>query len=424
MSADYIYKRGEKFIYRRRVPKYVSNLDHRKEIKLALKTDNYQEAIVRAKIYNEQIETFWRALLQSGKSQGANEKYKTAVQLARAYGFTYKTADQIASSTLNEIIDRLSNDINSKEKADALLGGVQESHLKLSDCIELYWDLVHDRLSDKTEFKITKWKNPRKAALENFITVAGDKHLHEITRKDILDFRGWWNERIKNGLSADSANKQLRYVRDILQTVCNDNEIDIDFEPLFLRTRFQYKVKSRPPFEVSFVQNELLQKLDGLNNRDKMVIMALADTGARISEIFGLQPEDIKLNDDIPFIWIRPREGYALKTSASERKIPLVGSSLYAFKQYPDGFNHFGNPDTFSNIANNYLKNNNLRPTPAHKVYSLRHTFKDRLRDIEAPEEIIDDLMGHKKSGPKYGRGHRLETKLKWLEKIAFTVKA
>ncbi|AXG69598.1 site-specific tyrosine recombinase XerC [Kordia sp. SMS9] len=422
MSTDYIYKRGEKFIYRRRVPKYVSNLDHRKEIKLALKTDNYQEAVVRANIYNEQIETFWRALLQSGKSKGSNEKYKTAVQLARAYGFTYKTADQIASSTLNEIVDRLSIDINSQQKADALLGGVQESHLKLSDCTELYWELVHDRLSDKTAFKVTKWKNPRKAAIENFIAVVGNKHLHEIDRKDILDFRGWWNKRIKNGLSADSANKQLRYVKDILQTVSNDNEIDIDFEPLFLRTRFQYKVKSRPPFEVSFVQNTLLRKLDGLNDRDRMVIMALADTGARISEIFGLKSEDIKLNDEVPFIWIRPREGYALKTSSSERKIPLVGSSLYAFTQCPDGFNHVGNPDTFSNMANNYLKNNNLRPTPQHKVYSLRHTFKDRLRDIEAPEEIIDDLMGHKKNGPKYGRGHRLDTKLKWLEKIAFTV--
>lgn len=64
----------------------------------------------------------------------------------------------------------------------------------------------------------------------------------------------------------------------------------------------------------------------------------------------------------------------------------------------------------------------NIIPSPEHKVYSLRHTFKDRLRDIEAPEEIIDDLMGHKKSGPKYGRGHKLETKQKWLKKIAYKI--
>lgn len=50
-----------------------------------------------------------------------------------------------------------------------------------------------------------------------------------------------------------------------------------------------------------------------------------------------------------------------------------------------------------------------MRPSPSNTLYSLRHTFKDRLRDIGAPEEIIDELMGHKTRGPKYGRGHLLE---------------
>ena len=36
--------------------------------------------------------------------------------------------------------------------------------------------------------------------------------------------------------------------------------------------------------------------------------------------------------------------------------------------------------------------------------------------------EIIDELMGHKKSGPKYGRGHILERKYEWMLKIAFEV--
>ena len=67
--------------------------------------------------------------------------------------------------------------------------------------------------------------------------------------------------------------------------------------------------------------------------------------------------------------------------------------------------------------SNKYLRENDLKPTPDHSLYSLRHTFKDRLRDAGAQEEVIDELMGHKKSGPKYGRGHILESKLKWLEK-------
>ena len=171
MSSDYIYKRGGKYIYRRRIPKHLSELDKRKEVKLSLKTSDYSEAVVRARIYNEQIEALWRALMQSGKSSNSNEKYKAAVKLARVYGFTYKTADQIASSTLNEIVERLASDIQTPQQADALLGGVEESYLKLSDCLKLYWDLTHDRLSNKSEFKIRKWQNPRKASMNNFINV-------------------------------------------------------------------------------------------------------------------------------------------------------------------------------------------------------------------------------------------------------------
>ena len=69
-----------------------------------------------------------------------------------------------------------------------------------------------------------------------------------------------------------------------------------------------------------------------------------------------------------------------------------------------------------------YFRENDLKPTPAHSLYSLRHTFKDRLRDAGAPEEVIDELMGHKKSGPKYGRGHMLENKYEWLKRIEFSV--
>lgn len=87
------------------------------------------------------------------------------------------------------------------------------------------------------------------------------------------------------------------------------------------------------------------------------------------------------------------------------------------------GFNYYKSADVASNSINKYLRENSLKPTPKHSLYSLRHTFKDRLRDAGAPEEVIDELMGHKKSGPKYGRGHMIERKYEWLNKVAFKVK-
>lgn len=408
------------YVYRRRVPKHVSHLDTRKEVKISLKTENPKEAIVRATIYNDEVEEFWNALIQSENPSNVNERYKAAVQIARKNGFTYKTTSQVAESSIGDIVGRLNTDLNPKLKAEALLGGAGDNSIQLSECIGLYWELVHDRLFNKSEHKIRKWKNPREAALKNFISVIGDRHIHQINRNDVLKFRSWLNERISKGFSPNSANKQLRFIKDIIETVALNNHIEIEVDSLFIKTNFKYEPQSRRPFDPSFVQNTLLMNLDGLNDRDQHVVMAMADTGARVSEVFGLLPEDIFLDEEIPYIWIRAREGYSLKTKTSERKIPLVGTALKAFKKYPDGFEQLGNPDSFSGFVNRYLDSNNLRPSPKHSIYSLRHTFKDRLRDIEAPEEIIDDLMGHKKSGPKYGRGHKLDTKVKWMELIAY----
>lgn len=421
LEQDYLVKRGEWYHYRRRVPSWVSHIDQRKEVKISLKSKDAKQALIRADIYNEQIESYWKALLQSGEHDSSLAKYKAAVHIAKTNGFAYKSTSQIAVSTLNELMDRLNFPVKNEEEIHAIFGGAEFPELRLASCIEPYFNLVVDRLAGKSEHKIKKWKNPRKLALNNFIKVIGNKDVKEVVRADILNFRGWLRQRIVEGISADFANKQLRYVKDILCTISIENELNIDFEPLFTKTRFQYIYESRPPFKASYVQEVLIPSLEGLNKRDRMVMYALADTGARISEIFGLSPQDIFLDGDIPYIEIRPRENYTLKTRHSQRQIPLVGAALIAFKEFQNGFNIERNPDTFSNIANNYLTDNDLKPTPRHSVYSLRHTFKDRLRDAEAPEEIIDDLMGHKKSGPKYGRGHRLDAKQKWLSSIAYT---
>jgi integrase len=89
--------------------------------------------------------------------------------------------------------------------------------------------------------------------------------------------------------------------------------------------------------------------------------------------------------------------------------------------QRPQGFPRYR--DKSSNLSatlNKYLLQNGLRPTKDHTVYSLRHSFKDRLVGAEAPDSLIDSLMGHKTYKPKYGRGPSLELKLKYLQQIAF----
>ena len=49
----------------------------------------------------------------------------------------------------------------------------------------------------------------------------------------------------------------------------------------------------------------------------------------RLGEAVGLLKSDIKLDAPIPYIELRPHSWRRLKTKGSERKIPLVGASLF-----------------------------------------------------------------------------------------------
>ena len=53
-------------------------------------------------------------------------------------------------------------------------------------------------------------------------------------------------------------------------------------------------------------------------------------------------------------------------------------------------------------------------------IHGFRHSFRDRLRAVECPSEIIDQLGGWrlKSVGQGYGKGHELSLLNKWLLKI------
>ena len=181
--------------------------------------------------------------------------------------------------------------------------------------------------------------------------------------------------------------------------------------------------RSRVPYDTEFIQSKLLAEnaLAGLNEDARLVLYVVADTGLRPSEVVNLQEDAIVVNTSIPYVKILP-DGRRLKTEDSRREIPLVGAALAAMRKRPQGFPRYR--DKSSNLSatmNKYLLENGLRPTKDHTVYSLRHSFKDRLVAAEAPDSLIDSLMGHKTYKPKYGRGPSLELKLKYLQRIAFS---
>ena len=149
----------------------------------------------------------------------------------------------------------------------------------------------------------------------------------------------------------------------------------------------------------------------------------------RLSEACGLLVSNIKLDAEIPYLDIKPHPWRRLKTKSSARQLPLVGSSLWAAQRVvTNASGKFAFPrycndtavkaNSASGSLNKWLSK---RVPEGCVVHSFRHSFRDRLREVQCPSDMIDTLGGWSTAGigEKYGSGYDERLKCKWISKIA-----
>lgn len=415
----------------RRVPKEFAELDRRGIVRvstgIAVPDD---PRAVRAKDVvrqlNVELEAYWRGM-RDGQSAEARLRFEAAQKRARSLGLTYLTNEEIATGPAEDLIERIRllvarNAVEDESEVAAIMGGEKRPALRLSGLMEEFEALESQSLLAMSPNQIKKWRNPKKRAIANLIEVVGDKEISTLTRDHAISFRIWWQKRLAaDDLDIGTANKDIGHISKILTTVDMAHQLKLD--PVFKHLRLSGEVAAqRAAFEASFVQDKIISSdaLAGLNDEARRIIMLIADTGLRLSEAANLLPENIRLEASVPHVQIRAA-GRKLKTEHSAREIPLVGCALAVMKLQPKGFPRYRDKAaSLSAIVNKVMAHNKLLPTPEHSLYSLRHTFEDRLTAVEAPEKVTASLMGHKWIRPKYGAGPSLEQKRDWLEKIAF----
>jgi integrase len=206
----------------------------------------------------------------------------------------------------------------------------------------------------------------------------------------------------------------------------------------------EYEIDGRNPFTRVLIAKEGADRVrrlpvatDGLQGlyeaclaTDKPLrwaIPILGETGCRIAEIIGLRRSDV--SPDATSFKIIAHSARRLKTSGSERELPLVGyaqiamlrlltidNNDYLFPSYLRGgeilATHAGN------TLNKWLK----QQTEGKTAHCLRHAFRDRLRAVECPIELLDAMGGWSAvqgAGRRYGAGFTMEQKRFWLQRIA-----
>jgi integrase len=376
---------------------------------------------------NETHEAYWRSLVEN-KAMAAKEAYTDAVKLARSLGLDYMPPSAWAEKPITEVLGRIETllvdgRIENPALRKAALGGIEKPKIMLSDLYNEYEATQKTALSKMSADQVRKWKSAKKRAVEILIEQRGNKVLQELTREDALSFADWWEERVvSEGIGAGTANKNISHITGMMKAV--DKRLQLRLDNVFAGTRIEGgRDGRRSPFTVEFIRDIILADgaLADLNDEARDIVLVAMETGARPSEIVNLSKARIRLTAGVPHIRIAA-EGRLLKTDHSERAVPLVGMALEAMRRHPDGFpRYFDKGSNLSAAVMKHFKKHGLLPTPQHSVYSFRHSFKDRLKAVEAPEELIDELMGHSTGKPTYGTGYSLEIKRRFIQAIALT---
>ena len=431
----FLMRRGDWYVYSRRVPKQIASLDSRGPvIRKALGTDDLAQARAQRDVLERADDEFWAALVLAAEGDHT-ARLRQAQATATALGFTYRHAAAVLAT---ESGDALMTRITAAQRypagsqeAVALLGQVEPPKIKISEAQRVYVEeIAADVIRGKSENQRKHWKAIKQRAVDNFISVVGDLPVGEITRDDARKFYDFWRQRIapakgRPSHSPNSGNRDLGTLRVLFEAY--HEHIGEEVKNPFSNLRFKEAGdRTRPPFSAEWIRDRILAPgaLDGMNEEASAIVFAMIETGCRPSEICNLTPDRIVLDHAVPHIDIKtvadldaPRE---IKTRSSTRRIPLVGVSLEAFKKHPAGFpRYLDKEDSLSGALNKFFKENGLFPTADHKIYSFRHAFEDRMKVAGLDTELRMILMGHANDRPQYGKGGTLEWRRQELLKIA-----
>ena len=158
--------------------------------------------------------------------------------------------------------------------------------------------------------------------------------------------------------------------------------------------------KPIPLDAIRVVQSECLTIDDDM----RWLIALISDTGMRLAEGAGLLKQDIVgLETTQPYINLIKHPWRNLKTASSERKIPLVGSALWAAERIVEADNQTNY--AFPRYNRNQLTRANFASAALNKwlrqyvpygctMHSFRHSLRDRLREKQCPSHITDQIGG------------------------------
>lgn len=298
-------------------------------------------------------------------------------------------------------------------------GTAAEASIPLSEAVRIYLRL-------KGEGKTVTFHRAAERACGYVIDACGDKDLQSYSRKDAIKFR---DALMARGLSGSSITRVLGTVRAVYNFA--SSELGLEQSNPFSGIYYNRDkgVQKRVPLPIDSlrrVQTECRRTDDDL----RWLVALVSDTGMRLAEAAGLAIEDFKLSDPTPHVVVQEHPWRRLKTRSSARVVPLTGHALWAAKRIIansdsnlHAFPRYNRTDqTNANSASASLNKWMKSMTPdGCTMHSFRHSMRDRLRAVECPSDVVDQIGGWQMDGvgQSYGQGYPLSVLNRWLSLLS-----
>ena len=373
-NVSYLYKKRGVFYFSKRVPCDVKSYYKSDRIIICLRTKSNASAIRASKSLYQRLDDYWTSIRL------------TKMQVPAEHMLVSKPP------------------VNSNSNAP-LLSEALSTYLKLKGVDK---DKIFFRGANRN--------------IKYVIELLGDLPIDEYSSKDASKFR---DNLLDKGLLISSVKRVFSSIRSILNLSITEEGINCinAFSKTYMPDKENLETrKPIPTQDIKHIQSLCIEKDDDL----RWLIALLSDSGMRLGEGVGLLKSDINLDCEIPHINLVPHPWRRLKTKSSQRCIPLVGASLWASRKILDNRNDSiyafpryttkdnCNANSASAALNKWLKE---QLTESFVIHGLRHGFRDRLRAVECPSEIIDQLGGWslRSVGEGYGKGFELKVLYKWI---------
>ena len=351
LNVSYLYKKRSVFYFSKRVPCDVKSYYKSDRIVICLRTKSNASAVRASKSLYQRLDDYWASIRL------------TKMQVPAQHMLVSKPP------------------VNSNSNAP-LLSEALSTYLKLKGVDK---DKIFFRGANRN--------------IKYVIELLGDLPIDEYSSKDASKFRDWL---IEKGLLISSVKRVFSSIRSIINLSISEEGINCinAFSKTYMPDKENLETRKPIPVEaIKKVQSLCRDYDDDL----RWLIALLSDSGMRLGEGVGLLKSDINLDCEIPHIKLTPHPWRRLKTKSSQRIVPLVHESLwacqrilehnndsiYAFPRYTSMDKC--NANSASAALNKWIKE---KLTDNHVIHGFRHSFRDRLRAVECPSDIIDQLGG------------------------------